>query len=119
MELAATYLAACMKYQLEYPNDPKPFLTCTYRDRQEQDKLYEQGRTTPGPIVTNAKGGQSLHNFLPSHALDIAFIDSKGQLNWNKVFFFKFALLMKLDHHIQWGGDWKTTKDFPHFELKS
>ncbi len=37
-------------------------LTCTYRDDEEQNRLYAQGRTTPGRIVTNAKAGQSAHN---------------------------------------------------------
>lgn len=37
-------------------------LTCTYRSDDEQDRLYAQGRTTPGAIVTRAKGGQSKHN---------------------------------------------------------
>lgn len=38
-------------------------VTCTYRSNAEQDALYEQGRTKPGPIVTRARGGQSAHNF--------------------------------------------------------
>ncbi len=33
------------------------------RTYAEQDILYAQGRSTPGNIVTNAKGGQSNHNF--------------------------------------------------------
>lgn len=37
-------------------------LTCTYRSNEEQDSLYEQGRTKPGSIVTNAKAGKSKHN---------------------------------------------------------
>ncbi|TXH19809.1 MAG: peptidase M15 [Hyphomicrobiaceae bacterium] len=37
-------------------------LTCTYRSDEEQAKLYAQGRTTPGKIVTNAKPGKSKHN---------------------------------------------------------
>ncbi len=37
-------------------------LICTYRSSEEQDKLYEQGRTLPGSIVTNARGGKSKHN---------------------------------------------------------
>jgi peptidoglycan LD-endopeptidase CwlK len=28
-----------------------------------QDELYAQGRTKPGQIVTNARGGDSLHNY--------------------------------------------------------
>ncbi|MFJ5622021.1 M15 family metallopeptidase [Peribacillus loiseleuriae] len=34
-----------------------------YRSIAEQDKLYAQGRTAPGKVVTNAKGGQSNHNY--------------------------------------------------------
>lgn len=34
-----------------------------FRSFQEQAKLYFQGRTTPGPIVTNAGPGRSAHNF--------------------------------------------------------
>jgi peptidoglycan L-alanyl-D-glutamate endopeptidase CwlK len=39
-------------------------IVCTYRSGEEQNALYAQGRTTPGPVVTNAKAGQSKHNFL-------------------------------------------------------
>lgn len=39
------------------------FANSTYRSVEQQDALYAQGRTTPGAIVTNAKGGQSAHNF--------------------------------------------------------
>lgn len=35
---------------------------CTYRSAEEQERLYAQGRTTPGPIVTRARAGQSAHN---------------------------------------------------------
>jgi len=38
-------------------------VTCTWRSGQEQNLLYAQGRTAPGNIVTNAKAGQSAHNF--------------------------------------------------------
>ena len=37
-------------------------LICTYRSSEEQDKLYAQGRTLPGAIVTRARGGKSKHN---------------------------------------------------------
>lgn len=42
-----------------------------YRSVEEQNGLFAQGRTKPGKIVTNAKGGQSLHNF--GCAVDFAF----------------------------------------------
>lgn len=34
-----------------------------YRSLEEQDKLYAQGRTTPGEIVTLARAGLSPHNY--------------------------------------------------------
>lgn len=34
-----------------------------YRSGARQDQLYAQGRTRPGEIVTNAKAGQSAHNY--------------------------------------------------------
>lgn len=34
-----------------------------FRSVAEQDRLFLQGRKTPGPIVTKARGGQSAHNF--------------------------------------------------------
>lgn len=33
------------------------------RTKAEQDALYAQGRTLPGKIVTDARGGQSMHNY--------------------------------------------------------
>jgi peptidoglycan L-alanyl-D-glutamate endopeptidase CwlK len=56
-----------------------------YRTHAEQDALYAQGRTTPGPIVTRAKGGQSPHNWglaidvVPDRDLDTAGL----QPDWN------------------------------------
>ena len=38
-------------------------VTSTYRDNDSQAALYAQGRTKPGIIVTNAKPGQSWHNW--------------------------------------------------------
>lgn len=34
-----------------------------FRTFAEQDALWKQGRESPGHIVTNAKGGQSAHNY--------------------------------------------------------
>lgn len=36
---------------------------CTLRSDTEQSELYASGRTKPGPVVTNAKAGESWHNF--------------------------------------------------------
>src|SRR6266568_3689055 len=43
------------------------------RTYPEQDALYEQGRSKPGKIVTNARGGHSNHNF--GIAFDVGIFD--------------------------------------------
>lgn len=47
-------------------------LTCTYRSSEEQTQLYAQGRTKPGPIVTNAKPGESDHNITTASGVPAA-----------------------------------------------
>jgi len=43
-------------------NGIEVLLTCTFRSGEEQNRLYAQGRTAPGRIVTRAKAGKSKHN---------------------------------------------------------
>lgn len=50
-------------------------ITQGYRSTKEQNDLYAQGRTKPGKIVTNVKGGGSMHNF--GKAFDICFMKNK------------------------------------------
>ncbi|WP_271000071.1 N-acetylmuramoyl-L-alanine amidase family protein [Listeria seeligeri] len=88
-----------------------------YRSKTEQNALYAQGRTKPGSIVTNAKGGQSNHNF--GVAVDLCLYSNDGKKviwesttsRWKKV-----VAAMKAEG-FKWGGDWKSFKDYPHFEL--
>ena len=103
-------------WKSSHPNGPFPFLTCTYRSGAEQNQLYAQGRTKPGSKVTNAKAGQSLHNYQPSYAFDIAFKDARGKLLWDNTYFQQFAVLLK-GMGCAWGGDWKSVRDLPHFEV--
>jgi peptidoglycan L-alanyl-D-glutamate endopeptidase CwlK len=55
-------------------------ITCTARTNEEQAVLYAQGRTTPGRIVTNAKPGQSAHNY--GLAIDVVPI-VHGKPDWS------------------------------------
>lgn len=57
-------------------------ITCTLRSEAEQDALYAQGRTTPGPIVTKAKAGQSAHQY--GLALDFVIMDN-GKPDWGGI----------------------------------
>lgn len=117
LRLQSAWLKAVREWGKKY-HDLTPFLTCTYRSNQEQDELYEQGRTKPGMIVTNAKAGQSPHNFLPSMAWDMAFKKPDGSVDWSIKHYKNFAAIVKtIDPGIVWGGSWKTIKDNPHFEL--
>lgn len=115
-QLQSAWKYAIGEWDRLYPALPKPILTCTYRSNEEQTKLYNQGRTTPGKIVTQAKAGQSKHNSNPSKAFDIAF-KKDGVVDWSVDLFKKFAAIIK-PKGIKWGGDWKKGFiDYPHFEL--
>lgn len=117
-ELSSAYQEAFNKYAFAYPNEPQPFITCTYRSNEEQNELYKQGRDIKGKIVTYAKGGESPHNFEVSFAFDIAFIKN-NKLDWSNGLFKKFADIIKqVSTNVEWGGDWRF-KDYPHFELKN
>lgn len=82
-----------------------------YRSAQRQDELYSQGRTRPGFIVTNAKGGESFHNY--GVAVDIVF---RGREPWGAQHPWKLLGKVGKSLGFNWGGDWKF-KDLPHFEL--
>ena len=48
------------------PDEPQPFITCTFRSNHEQQDAYDRG-------ASKAKPGQSLHNYVPAYAFDVAF----------------------------------------------
>jgi peptidoglycan L-alanyl-D-glutamate endopeptidase CwlK len=90
--------------------------TSSYRTFAEQNALYAQGRTKPGSIVTNARGGQSLHNY--GLAVDVVPLNSKGQPDWNvpSSVWQKIGAAGK-NQGMEWGGDWKSFVDRPHFQM--
>ena len=128
-ELQEVWYAALKKFSEAHPDLPVPFLTCTYRSREEQDRLFNQpwdhiDNDQDGKIdeadekVTNARAGQSYHNFYPSRAFDVAFRKPNKQLDWNDHLFIKFAAVVKeINPKVTWGGEFKRFKDMPHFQL--
>lgn len=121
-ELVRAFDESCKKFVNYYPHLPVPFLTCTRRTNEEQEQLYLQGRMTPGKIVTNARAGQSPHNYIPSFAFDIAFLTrlKPQKLDWSKHLFKKFADIITSDFpNVVWGGDFQSLPDAPHFELRA
>jgi peptidoglycan L-alanyl-D-glutamate endopeptidase CwlK len=94
----------------------------------EQDALYAQGRTTPGAIVTKARGGSSYHNY--GLAIDFAIlIDKDGngthdELSWDikkdndKDGIADWLEVVKVFEAAgwEWGGRWSSIKDYPHVQ---
>ena len=84
-----------------------------YRSFAEQTVLYNQGRTTAGNKVTNAKAGESYHNY--GLAIDVCEIKN-GKAIWDVAMYKKIAPYAK-NEGFAWGGDWKSFQDNPHFDM--
>lgn len=95
-----------------------------HRTYAEQTKLYNKGRTTSGDIVTKARAGYSNHNF--GIAVDGGFFGKNGSYldesspNLAEKLHKKLADLVKIKiPQLEWGGDWKSFQDTPHWEVKT
>ena len=94
-----------------------------YRTYVQQDALYAKGRTTSGSIVTNAKGGQSNHNF--ALAVDVFPLWDDGKLHMDTQSDKKNSEILRQISSVgksiglEWGGDWNSIVDNPHFQLKT
>lgn len=111
-----------------------------HRTPDEQYKLYQQGRTIEGDIVTYKDGVTNLskHNYYPSLAVDaIPYFKNKPNIRWNdnetlyyfSGFVFGIASLLydegKIKHKLRTGVDWDNDNnvndesfiDLVHFEL--
>lgn len=86
------------------------------RTKEEQDELYKKGRTEKGSIVTNAKGSSysSMHQW--GVAFDFYRNDGMGAYENCDKFFYKVGEIGKTIG-LEWGGDFKSIKDLPHFQL--
>lgn len=91
-------------------------VTQGFRSYSDQLKLYAQGRTEPGPKVTDAPPGHSAHNF--GYAVDIVPMD--GTLpNWNaETPEWKSVLELALSCGLAEGAQWRTFPDRPHLYLQ-
>jgi len=87
----------------------------------EQDELYAQGRTKPGPIVTKAKGGLSNHNY--GLSFDFCLLNADGSISWSQMQdadadgikdWMEVVNIFKKNGY-DWGGLWQF-KDNPHIE---
>lgn len=108
---AQAFIAACRAAGIDL------LVTSTYRDAESQAALYAQGRTAPGKIVTNAKPGQSWHNW--RCALDVVPLRN-GKPVWSttgedgKL----WEQVGKLGESVglEWAGRWKSFRELAHFQ---
>jgi peptidoglycan L-alanyl-D-glutamate endopeptidase CwlK len=110
-------------------------IICSVRSAEDQQKAFDSGHS-------KAKPGQSPHNFEPSFAVDVVPASVLGgevrrgkktyKLDWNsrdpqiqqlvrEEFFLMAghvkAAIAELGLSIQWGGDFKSFEDLPHWEI--
>ena len=94
------------------------------RTAEEQNKLFRQGRTRPGKVVTQLDGFKKKSNHQVKddgygYAVDLC----PYPIDWNDLDKFKVIseamtqASRKLGVKITWGGNWKSFKDYPHYEL--
>lgn len=88
-------------------------ITDAFRSWSEQDELYAQGRWEPGNIVTNARGGESYHNW--GLAFDAAPVEN-GVITYDDEEKFKLMGRLGQQAGLEWGGTFKKIRDYPHFQ---
>ena len=81
------------------------------RSITRQKELYQQGAT----MTMNSR-------HLTGHAVDLIALDEDGKVTWDWKYYQPLAAAMKqaakdVCVSIEWGGDWKTFKDGPHYQL--
>ncbi|MCA1030915.1 M15 family metallopeptidase [Bacillus timonensis] len=94
-----------------------------FRSFEFQQTLYNQGRTHPGHIVTDAIPGSSYHNW--GLAFDFVVLDNNMQPRWN--IDADYDNDSQNDWHevgnigqslgLEWGGAWTDFVDYPHFQV--
>lgn len=93
-------------------------VTSTYRDFACQAELYARGRTAPGRKITNARPGQSWHNW--RRAFDIV------PMRYGKPVWGTSGADGRLWHTVgeigescglEWAGRWTRFREYPHFQI--
>lgn len=106
-ERAEKFIAACKDEDIDL------LVTSTYRDLDSQRALFEQGRTIPGKIVTNARAGQSFHNY--RCAFDVVPLVN-GKCIWDDEYLWNKIGMIGEFCGLTWAGRWTTFKETAHFQ---
>ena len=117
----ATWIIECNNTDFAKNNGYEYRAISGNRTFAEQQALYNQGRSTPGKVVTNAQQGFSNHNY--GIAVDMGvFKDGKyldGSDPSTAQNFHRFAAQIASKYGLEWGGNWTTFKDYPHFQYNT
>jgi len=107
-ERVERFIALCQEQDIDL------LVTSTFRDHESQGELYEQGRTRPGKIVTNAKAGESWHNY--RCAVDVVPLVN-GKPNWDGSDPI-WQTIGELGEQagLEWAGRWHSFKELAHFQ---
>ena len=89
-------------------------ITSTYRDAESQNALYAQGRTLPGKKVTNAKAGQSYHNWRV--AFDFCPIVN-GKCQWGDDALWTKCGEIAEGIGLEWAGRWTKFRETAHCQF--
>jgi len=105
--LASEFINRCKAQNIDI------IITSTYRDHESQNALYAQGRTAPGKKVTNAKAGQSFHNW--KVAFDFVPVVN-GKPVWDNDELITKCGEIGESVGLEWAGRWKTFKEKLHLQ---
>jgi len=106
---ARVFLAECKKAGIDV------LIYCTYRSPKEQDELYAIGRTLPGKKVTNAKGGESWHNY---HAAFDFVPLLNGKPQWGDAKLYERCGIIAENCGFEWAGRWVKFKETAHCQYR-
>lgn len=107
---------------------------CTWRSGKEQDELYALGRTVKNPsgvkpwrpmgsIVTNARAGQSAHNFTVNHRPASKAFDCCPMIGGKPIWdpkhpHWQVIGKVAMELGLKWyGAPGSKFKEFPHIEM--
>ena len=101
------------------------FITSGVRTNAEQAELYAQGRTKPGPIITqaataalSAHGRRWFNGTAYGCAVDaVPCTGPAGQPNYNDSGAYEAMAHVAERMQLVWGGRWVKFPDRPHFQL--
>jgi len=108
-------------------------IVCGLRTVDEQRMLYAQGRTMPGPIITNCDGIRIRSNHqINDQGICTAVDVVPFPIDWkDRDRFYHFAGVVRgiaamMEIPVEWGGDWdsdyilddQSFYDLPHYQTK-